>query len=119
MDEVRERRQERRGLNARLFVAGLIIVSVECCSRVQAGLNLSDPNPGTKTEHVALDLASELYKIAAVCAAKVMISVALVPDVVEGMRRTQLQSDFVLVIASICVLISVSCLAFFRFFVVG
>ncbi|XP_006416247.2 uncharacterized protein LOC18992748 [Eutrema salsugineum] len=116
-DEAREIRQELRRLNVRLVVAISLAVFTGCY-RSQAGLTNLSETMTNNTGHVAFYWASKFSKFARLCSLMVVFELLFVPVVVLRMRSLRRESDRFLVLASICVLISLSFLAYLRWFVV-
>lgn len=123
MDEIREKREELRRLSAMLIVAVLLTLFTEYC-KLQCGLDLSGTKK-TETIHVALYWASKLNKLSRLCFLMVILDIwtvildfALVPVVVERIRRRREESDVMLAFGSIFLLISLSFLAYLRWLVV-
>ncbi|KAG2303541.1 hypothetical protein Bca52824_032192 [Brassica carinata] len=111
---VLEIHDEIRRVTDRFYVAVLLDIVTRSCRR-HFGLDQTE----TKGVHVAAYWAKEFNLLAQLCFLTVMIGIVQVPAVVERMRRVQPDADLRLGLGIICLSISLSFLAYLRWFVVA
>lgn len=105
---------EIRRVNDRFYVAVLLDIVTRSCRRY-FGLDQTE----TKDGHVATYWAKEFNLLAHLCFLSVMIGIVQVPAVVERMRRVQPDADIRLGLGIVCLSVSLSFLAYLRWFVIA